>query len=235
MAIVVAIDGPAGAGKSSVAANVARQAGLALVDTGAIYRTVTLQARRNGIPVDNGEALGKVASELGIRFRFADGKNRVFLVNGEGLEDVTEAIRDPDISANASKVSAHPQVRAALLELQRELGRVGEGAVLEGRDIGSVVFPDADVKVFLTASAKERARRRALELSDSGAAEPFDKVLRDIRARDKQDSEREVAPLTQPDDAELIDSSDLTSVEVVERILALIDTAKNGAAARASS
>jgi cytidylate kinase len=218
--LVVAIDGPAGAGKSSVARRVAGRTGLTLVDTGAIYRAVALQARRAGLSFDAAAELGELAAELPIRFEMRDGKNHVFL----GDDDVTADIRSPEISMGASTVSKHPPVRSALLGLQRQLGE--RGAVLEGRDIGTVVFPDATVKIFLDASAEERARRRALEMAEKGQAEPYDKVLQDIRDRDKQDTERETAPLKPADDAEVLDSTTMTEAEVVAHIARRVDEAR---------
>ena len=221
-AVVVAIDGPAGAGKSTVAKAVATEAGLSLVDTGAIYRTLALLSERAGTSWDDGFALAKIARDLPIRFELRGGKNLVHVQD----EDVSEAIRSPSMSMGASKVSRHGPVREALLDLQRRLGRDPRGAVLEGRDIGTVVFPEARVKVFLTASPEERARRRSLELSEKGQAEPYDKVLAEIRARDDQDTNRAVAPLKPADDAVVVDSSDLSFQEVVARILALVEAAR---------
>jgi cytidylate kinase len=219
-ALVVALDGPAGAGKSTVARLVAERAGLALVDTGAIYRAVTLVALRRGLSTDDGTALAAVAAELAssLRFVMAAGKNRVLL----GDEDISHAIRTPAVSAAASLVSRHPPVRAALLDLQRSLGRTSPGAVLEGRDIGTVVFPDAQVKAFVTASPEERARRRMHELEEKGLSEPFEKVLAEIVARDTQDSERTVAPLKPAADAVIIDTTGKSLEDVVAEILALI-------------
>jgi len=222
--LVVAIDGPAGAGKSTVAKAVATETGLSLVDTGAIYRTVAVLAERRGVSWDDGAALADLARALPIAFELRAGKNLVF-VDGE---DVSDAIRQPTMSMGASKVSRHPAVRDALLDLQRRLGRGPKGAVLEGRDIGTVVFPDARVKVFLTASPEERARRRSLELAEKGQAEPYDKVLAEIRARDDQDMNRPVAPLKPADDAVLVDSSHLSFEEVVARIQALVEHARSG-------
>ncbi len=221
--VIVALDGPAGAGKSTVAKLVAERAGLALVDTGAIYRSVGLVALRRGVALDDGERLGAIATELstGLRFSWAAGQNRVFL----GDEDVSQAIRTPEASAASSAVSRHPQVRAALMDLQRELGRRAPGAVLEGRDIGTVVFPGAKVKAFVTASAEERARRRMAELAAKGHAEPFDKVLAEIVQRDKQDSERAAAPLKPAADAVVVDTTGKSIDEVANAILALIHRA----------
>ncbi len=240
--VIVALDGPAGAGKSTVARMVAERAGLALVDTGAIYRTVGLLALRAGVSVDDGDALGAIAQSLPSRLRFVveDGQNRVFLAalpaRGPGSpgtapeEELSEAIRTPEVSAAASSVARHGAVRAALLGLQRALGRKGKGSVLEGRDIGTVVFPDADVKAFVTASPEERALRRMHELREKGLAdsEPYEKVLADIVARDKQDAERPVAPLKPASDAVVVDTTGKTLEEVTDAILALIDQ-KRGA------
>lgn len=219
--LVVAIDGPAGAGKSTIARKVAERTGLSLVDTGAIYRALALAAKRAGVAPDDAEGLAALASSLPISFEMKGGENRVRL----GDEDVSDAIRVPEVSMLASQVSKHLPVRAQLLELQRELGRAG--AVLEGRDIGTVVFPDAAVKVFLTASAEERARRRAEQLAEKGQAQPFDQVLAEIVERDRQDESREVAPLKPAPDAEIVDSTYMTEDEVVSfiarRVLSLRD------------
>jgi cytidylate kinase len=225
--VVVALDGPAGAGKSTVARLVAERAGLALVDTGAIYRCVALEALRRQISVDDGDALATIATDLATRMRFEmiAGKNRVFLARTEGDEDVSEAIRTPEVSAAASSVSRHPPVRAALLDLQRALGRRHPGAVLEGRDIGTVVFPDAKVKAFVTASPEERAKRRLKELAEKGSTESYDKVLADIIARDKQDTERAAAPLKPAPDAVLVDTTGKALETVVEEVLALVKKA----------
>jgi histidinol-phosphate aminotransferase len=223
--VVVALDGPAGAGKSTVARLVAQKAGLALVDTGAIYRCVALEALRRNVSVDDGVALAIIATDLAKRLRFEmiDGKNRVFLggTSGGG-EDVSEAIRTSDVSAASSSVSRHPPVRAALLELQRALGRRQPGAVLEGRDIGTVVFPAAKLKLFVTASPEERARRRLKELADKGVHEPFTKVLADIVQRDLQDTERASAPLKPASDAILVDTTGKSLDTVVDEVIALV-------------
>jgi cytidylate kinase len=219
---IVALDGPAGAGKSTVAKLVAERAGLSLVDTGAIYRTVALLALRAATSVDDGAALGAIAASLPARLRFvvSGGVNRVFLDD----EDVSSAIRTPDVSSTSSAVARHPAVRAALLDLQRALGRRGSGSVLEGRDIGTVVFPDADLKAFVTASPEERATRRLRELADRGlgGSESYESVLADIIARDKQDSERAVAPLKPAADAVVVDTTGKTLDEVTAEILALV-------------
>lgn len=216
---IVAIDGPAGAGKSSASRALAARLAFALVDTGAIYRTVALAASRAGIPFDDDARLGPLLAGLTIRFAppaAPGGAQQVFL----GDEDVSAAIRTPDMSLGASAVSARPVVRDGLLELQRRLALSPQnrGAVLEGRDIGTVVFPDADLKVFLTATEDCRARRRFVELQQKGDPSTYEQVLADQRRRDKNDSEREVAPLKPADDARLFDSSGVSLPEVVESL-----------------
>jgi cytidylate kinase len=212
--ITVAIDGPAGAGKSTVAKEVARSLGYSLVDTGAIYRSVALLASRQGVVWDNDAGLEPIVKSLAITFEFQDGVNRVFL---EG-EDVTDAIRTNDISRGAAAVSGRPLVRAGLLELQRRLAGEG-GAVLEGRDIGTVVFPEAPIKFFLDASDEERARRRYEELLARGDNPDYNEVLRDLRDRDNQDRGRQWAPLRAADDAVHLDSTSLAVDEVIRTIV----------------
>jgi CMP/dCMP kinase len=211
--IVVTIDGPAGAGKSTVAKQLARRLGYRLLDTGAIYRAVALSAQRAGTPWSDGEACAALARALDIRFEFVGDKNHVFL----GEHDVTPHIRTPEVSQGASQVSAHPAVRSALLELQRRLG-AGGGVVVEGRDTGTVVFPAAEAKFFLTATVDERARRRVAELEATGAAVDYEQTLRDIRERDDRDASRDVAPMKPAEDAILIDSSTQTIEQVVESL-----------------
>lgn len=215
--IVVAIDGPAGAGKSTVTRRLAEELGYELLDTGALYRAVALEAGRRGVSWDEEPEVARVAAGLPVRFELQEGRNHVFL----GDEDVSAAIRTPEISEGASQVSAHPKVREALLDLQRRLG-AGGGVVAEGRDIGTVVFPGAEAKFFLTASAEVRARRRLAELELAGEEVDFDTVLEDQKKRDERDSNRAVAPLQAADDALVIDSSDLGVEEVVERLLAVV-------------
>ena len=212
--IVVTIDGPAGAGKSTVAKQLARRLGYRLLDTGAIYRSVALTARQRSTPWSDAVACASLARELDIRFEFVGDKNHVFLAG----QDVTAAIRTPEISQGASQVSAHPEVRAALLDLQRRLG-AGGGVVVEGRDTGTVVFPHAQAKFFLTATEEERARRRVAEL---GAAANYEQTLREIRERDLRDASRDVAPMKPADDAILIDSSTQTIEQVVDSLAATV-------------
>lgn len=214
---VVAIDGPAGAGKSTVARAVAKALGYLLVDTGALYRGVALAARERGVDWQNGAALGALAQALDLRqLPDADGSARLF-IDGR---DRSGEIRTPEISMGASHVSRHPPVRDALRGIQRKLGEHG-GAVLEGRDIGTVIFPDAEVKVFLTASSETRARRRVDELQARGETVAFEATLRDVEARDRQDRDREVAPLRPAEDSILVDTSGKGVSEVVNEVLAI--------------
>jgi CMP/dCMP kinase len=211
---IVAIDGPAGAGKSTVAREVARRLGFTMVDTGAIYRAVALAASLAGVDWEDDAALSSLLDGPGFRLSF-DG-DRVLLRG----QDVTQEIRTPEISRGASVVSARPVVRQKLLGLQRDLGRgAPRGAVLEGRDIGTVVFPDADVKFFLTASDATRAARRHSELAEKGLSVGLADVLADQRRRDKDDSERSIAPLKPAPDAVLVDTTGMDLGEVVEQVL----------------
>ncbi|MBX7194732.1 MAG: (d)CMP kinase [Sandaracinaceae bacterium] len=211
--MIVAIDGPAGAGKSTLSRRVADKLGYTLVDTGALYRAVALWARRRGIAWDDGAALGAMTATLG--FAFVDG---ALEVDGERPGD---ALRTSETSTGASRVSAHPEVRAALLGVQRDLGRDG-GVVLEGRDIGTVVYPDAEVKVFLVATDEERARRRLAELLARGEASTFEGVLEEIRARDKRDEERAVAPLRMAKGAVRLDTTGRSLDSLVEELAAIV-------------
>ncbi len=208
--IVVAIDGPAGAGKSTVTKRLARELGYALLDTGALYRAVALVGERQGVSWDDEAGLARVARDLDVGFHFEGDVNRVTI----GGDDVTTAIRSPHISEGASVVSALPGVRSALLELQRRLGTDG-GVVAEGRDIGTVVFPAAEAKFFLTASPEVRARRRCDEMQAAGREVDYDSTLEEIRIRDERDSNRAVAPLAKASDAVLVDSSEMAIDEVV--------------------
>lgn len=213
--LIVAIDGPAGAGKSTVSKLLSRRLGLSFVDTGALYRTVALSARRQSIAPDDDAALGALLPRINIVFRTLGEENRVFL---DG-EDVSTAIRTPEISLLASAVSARPVVRDGLLGLQRRLALEAPiGAVLEGRDIGTVVFPDADLKFFLVASPDVRARRRYEELFQKGSDSSLDAVLADQNKRDRDDSSRAVAPLKPADDAVRVDTSGLPLSEVVQTL-----------------
>ncbi|MBI4951638.1 MAG: (d)CMP kinase [Myxococcales bacterium] len=217
---LVAIDGPAGAGKSTVSRALADRLGMLLLDTGALYRLVALAAHRTLGSWDEPERIGALARELVRSHALALGKPERAGETGRAWlagEDVSLAIRTPEMSRGASRVSALPAVREALLDLQRELGAEG-GLVVEGRDIGTVVFPDAEVKFFLTASLEERARRRAAELGARGVAASVDETLREVRERDRADSERDVAPLRQAADAVLVDTTGVALDEVVDRM-----------------
>lgn len=210
---VIAIDGPAGAGKSSVSRALAERLGFFLLDTGAIYRAVAWQAIESGIPLDHGEALAELAATLDIRF--LPGR-RVNL----GDRDVTESIRSPEVSLAASQVSAHPAVRQALLEIQRSLARLGR-CVVEGRDIGTVVLPWAPCKFFMTASAEVRAKRRHDELVAKGIPVDYASTLAEIKERDRRDTTRATAPLVAAPDAIRIDTSDLSPEAVVDKMVAI--------------
>jgi cytidylate kinase len=220
--IVVAIDGPAGAGKSTVARSVAKKLGFTYIDTGAMYRAVALWALRTNVDLSDMHRLEQLA--LAARIEFPPGDSRV-LLNGD---DVTEAIREPHMAEAASRVSAVPGVRRAMVEAQRRMSETGS-VLLEGRDIGTVVFPRADVKVFLDALPAERAGRRALEMERKGAAVSKEEIARQIAQRDQRDRTRAEAPLVQAPDAVYIDSSSLRIEEVEEAILKLIrDRTSNG-------
>jgi CMP/dCMP kinase len=215
--LVVAIDGPAGAGKSTAARMLAEHLGYALLDTGAIYRTLALLARREGIDWGDGPGVARLAQGLEISFAFADGANHVFLRGA----DISRDIRAPEISDGASRVSALPEVRDALLDLQRRLGAAG-GVVVEGRDIGTVVFPRAAAKFFLTATADERARRRVIELRAAGRTVDPAATLAELLERDHRDSTRAVAPLRRADDAVEIASSALPAEAVLQRMAEVV-------------
>jgi cytidylate kinase len=212
---IVAIDGPAGAGKSTVAKRLAEALGFVLVDTGAMYRAVALAAKSAVIDWNDADRVGELARSLVARsaLGFERDPSRGIRVRLDDA-DVTDAIRAPEIGMGASTVSAHKSVRDALLDMQRQAGR-GGGVVLEGRDIGTVVFPDAEVKFFLTARPEVRARRRFDELVAKGSRATFEETLEDVRRRDAQDTTRAVAPLRQAEDAARIDSSDISIDDAV--------------------
>ena len=217
--LTIAIDGPAGAGKSTVSRELARRLGYTLLDTGALYRSVALAADREGLDLASDEAVGALAEGLARRgeivFEPGEGGRPLVRLGGE---DVTDAIRTQQISQGASRVSALPRVRTALLDIQRAAGAAG-GVVLEGRDIGTVVLPDADLKFFLTASVTVRAARRQAELAAKGEVVELGSVEREVIERDERDSGRAVAPLRQAPDAVVVDSSGLPIEGVLEAML----------------
>ena len=213
----IAIDGPAGAGKSTIAKQLAKDLGYIYVDTGALYRAVGYYMDKQGVDLGAEDQVVPRLGELTAELKYIDGEQRV-LVNGE---DVTQKIRTPKMSMAASKVSALPAVRDFLFELQRKIAREND-VIMDGRDIGTVVLPDAQVKIYLTASPQERARRRHAELLQKGEKASFEEVLADIVERDYNDSHRAVAPLRQAQDAILVDTSHLDLEKSVERIHQLI-------------
>lgn len=216
--ISVAIDGPSGAGKSTLARQAAQALGFLYVDTGAIYRTVALACSRNGISPENPEQVAALLPNLHIDLDYgADGVQRM-LLDGE---DVSDQIRTPEISMLTSAVSALPEVRAFLLEKQRELART-RNVIMDGRDIGTVVLPQATVKIYLTADAEARAQRRCAELREKGMDVSFDEVLRDVRERDENDSNRKVSPLRRADDARLVDTTLLDLEQSLEVLISVI-------------
>ena len=224
---MVAIDGPAGAGKSTVSKRLTAELGYRLLDTGALYRSVALLARRRGVDWTDGAGLAELAAGLEVTFTLEGMVNRVFLAG----EDVTQAIRTPEMSEGASVVSALPPVRAALLELQRRLAGQG-GVVAEGRDVGTVVLPQAEAKFFLTASDEVRARRRLEELQAAGIEADLAETLADMQRRDQRDATRDTAPLKCAPDALTVDSSVLTIDEVVAEMAAVVREREAAAAGR---
>ena len=215
--MIVAIDGPSGAGKSTLAKRVAKELRFTYLDTGAIYRALALKILRRRVDLNDTAALSAIVQDSDIDLRGQNGQLQVIL---DG-QDVSALIRTPEVSQMASKASAIPMVRHRLLHLQRELGRRGN-VVAEGRDIGTVVFPDAQVKIYLDASIEERARRRCHELRAAGQEVSLAETISEMKERDKRDSERDIAPLRKADDALAVDSSGLTADGVAEKVLQLI-------------
>ena len=211
--INIAIDGPAGAGKSTIARSLASSIGYIYVDTGALYRAVGVNAMRKGADTKNAEQVVATLADADVSLRFVDGEQRVFL----GEEDVSLAIRTPEASMAASNVSAIPAVREFLFDLQRNIA-AGNDCIMDGRDIGTVVLPNAQVKIFLTASAEVRAKRRYDELLAKGMQADYNQVLEEMIQRDYQDSHRAIAPLKQADDAVLVDTSDMNLEQVLETL-----------------
>ena len=218
--VSVAIDGPGGAGKSTIARILAKRLGYIYVDTGALYRAVGYAALTAGLDPRNAEAVCALLPSLCVELTYLEGEQRV-LVN---KEDVSDRIRTPEVSMAASAVSAIPEVRRFLFALQQDMA-VRHSVIMDGRDIGTVVLPQAQVKIFLTASAEERARRRYEELIGKGMSVTFDEVLRDMEERDKNDSERATAPLKAADDAVLVHTDGNTLEESVERIYRIVEEA----------
>ena len=216
--INVAIDGPAGAGKSTISRAAAKEMGYIYIDTGALYRTVGLNAMRKGADVNDPESvIATITDDLKVELRFIDGEQRMFLND----EDVSDKIRTPEASSAASKVSAVPEVRKYLFDLQKNLAK-SNNCIMDGRDIGTVVLPDAKVKIFLTASPEARAKRRYDELIEKGMDVKYDDVLADMIKRDYDDSHRAIAPLKQADDAILADTSGNTLEESIALIIKII-------------
>ena len=220
MALNVAIDGPAGAGKSSIARAAAKELGFIYVDTGALYRAVGVYGLRNGIDNKNAEAVAGMLPHISVELKFRDGVQHVYL-NGE---DVSEEIRTPPASMAASDVSAVPAVRQFLFDLQRDIAAKND-CIMDGRDIGTVVLPNAQVKIFLTASPEARAMRRYKELQEKGAKDTYEEVLADLLQRDYNDSHRAVAPLKPAEDSITVDNSGLSLEDSIEQVLSVIRAA----------
>jgi CMP/dCMP kinase len=216
--LVIAVDGPAGTGKSSVSRSLARSLGARYLDTGAMYRIVTLAVLRAGIDLDDVEAVGAAAADVDLAVGYDPDEDRSYLAG----EDVSAEIRGDEVTRAVSAVSAVLGVRSRLVQLQRELAAGQDSIVVEGRDIGTVVLPGADVKIFLTASAEERARRRNDQNIASGLGDDYEAVLADVKRRDHLDSTRKVSPLRAADDALVVDTSDMSEPQVVAHLLELV-------------
>lgn len=204
MSIAIAIDGPAGAGKSSLSKEVAKELSFIYVDTGALYRTIGLAASRKGLKKEDKAEIISMLNDIDVKLSFNDEGTQIVLLNGE---DVSSYIRTPEASMFASAVSAIPEVRAFLLDLQRNMAK-SDNVIMDGRDIGTVVLPDAKIKIFLTASPEKRAMRRHKENIEKGIDSTYEEVLKDVNQRDYQDSHREIAPLKPAEDSVLVDTSD---------------------------
>ena len=220
-ALKIAIDGPAGAGKSTVAKIVAKQLNLFYVDTGAMYRAIAYKTLKNGVSIEDESSVCQIAKTTEVVLDHTE--ERIIWCDGE---NVTQAIRNPEISRAVSIIAAYPGVRERLVELQRLEADRG-GVVMDGRDIGTHVLPEADTKIFLTATIEERARRRWMELQNSGKLIPFTEVAQDMQKRDRQDTKREVSPLEPAKDAVILDTTGLNVAEIVEKIIALTRRAED--------
>ena len=218
MNIAIAIDGPAGAGKSTIAKLCAKELKFIYVDTGALYRAIGLCAFRNNIGSKDANAILQMLKDIKVELAFNDKKEQIVLLNGE---DVSGFIRTPEISMYASDVSAIPQVRAFLLELQRNMAKTNN-VIMDGRDIGTVVLPDAQIKIFLTASPQVRAKRRYDELIEKGMDVNYDDILSDVITRDYNDSHREIAPLKPAEDSVIVDTSELNLEQSVSKMISIM-------------
>lgn len=218
MSIAIALDGPAGAGKSSIAKRTAKALGYIYVDTGALYRTIGLAAMRAGVEPQPSDEVDSLLSRITVSLEFNEQGEQVVLLDGE---DVSSLIRTPEASMMASKISAVPSVRAYLLDLQRDMAKT-HNVIMDGRDIGTVVLPDAKVKIFLTASPEARAERRYKELVEKGTDTTYEEVLRDVKERDYNDSHRAIAPLKPAEDSILVDTTELDFEQSVEAIINVI-------------
>lgn len=220
MAMIITVDGPSGAGKGTLCYALAEKLGFALLDSGAIYRVTALAALKSAVKLDDELALATLARNLDIQFIPKNGEVEIILNN----ENVSGQIRTQDVADAASKIAVFPQVRAALLQLQQDFAKTDKGLIADGRDMGTVVFPNAEVKLFLDASAEERAKRRFKQLQSKGINGNFDQILAEIKERDFRDRNRPVAPLKPADDALLLDSTELSIEEVIAQALQFIES-----------
>lgn len=220
MAMIITVDGPSGAGKGTLCYALAEKLGFALLDSGAIYRVTALAALKSALKLDDELALATLARNLDIQFIPKNGEVEIILNN----ENVSGQIRTQDVADAASKIAVFPQVRAALLQLQQDFAKTDKGLIADGRDMGTVVFPNAEVKLFLDASAEERAKRRFKQLQSKGINGNFDQILAEIKERDFRDRNRPVAPLKPADDALLLDSTELSIEEVIAQALQFIES-----------